>query len=73
LAEVDGDESLAAAMRNAKFDYHAYSAAGRNDMSILLQFRVTQVIAKQRGGVWTDPASVITSSFAKAAWSVCLA
>ncbi len=57
LSEVDGDELLAAAMRNAKFDYDAYSAAGRNDMSILLQFRVTQVIAKQRGGVWTDPVS----------------
>ncbi len=57
LAEVDGDQSLAAAMRTAKVDYDAYSAAGRNDMSILLQFRVTQIIAKQLGGVWTDPAS----------------
>lgn len=57
LAEVDGDELLAELMRCARFDYEAYSAAGRNDLSILLQFRLTQVIARQRGGVWTDPVS----------------
>src|SRR5262249_21651003 len=57
MAEVDGGEALFEAMKRAKLDYGAYSAAGRNDLSLLLQFRLTQVIAKQRGGVWTDPAS----------------
>jgi len=57
LAEVEGDDNFAEAMRSARLDYDAHSAAGRNDLSIVLQFRLTQVIAKQRGGVWTDPAS----------------
>lgn len=55
LAEVNGDESFDDAMRSAKFDYGAYTSAGRNNLSIVLQFRLTQVIAKQRGGIWTDP------------------
>lgn len=57
LAEVDGGADLIEAMREATLDYDATSAAGRNDLTILLQFRVTQVIAKLRGGVWTDPVS----------------
>ncbi len=57
LAELDGDDAFAKTIRTANVDYNAYSAAGRNDLSILLQFRLTQVIAKLRGGVWTDPVS----------------
>jgi len=68
MAEVDGDESFAAVMRSARFDYCAYSAAGRNDLSILLQFRLTQVIAKQRGGVLTDPVSGDYLVVAKGRW-----
>lgn len=68
LAEVEGDDELVEIMRNAKVDYDAYSAAGRNDLSILLQFRLTQVIAKQRGGVWTDPVSGDYLVVAKGRW-----
>jgi len=68
LAEVEGDDHFAEAMRSARFDYDAHSAAGRNDLSILLQFRLTQVIAKQRGGVWTDPVSGDYLVVAKGRW-----
>lgn len=68
LAEVEGDDDFVEAMRNAMVDYDAYSAAGRNDLSILLQFRLTQVIAKQRGGVWTDPVSGDYLVVAKGRW-----
>lgn len=57
LAEVDGDERFVEAMGSARLEYDANSSAGRNDLSILLLFRLTQVIAKQRGGAWTDPVS----------------
>jgi hypothetical protein len=68
MAEVEGDELFTEAMGRARFDYDAYSAAGRNDLSILLQFRLTQVIAKQRGGVWTDPVSGDYLVVAKGRW-----
>lgn len=68
LAEVDGDDAFAELMTGAMVDYDAYSAAGRNDLSILLQFRLTQVIAKQRGGVWTDPVSGDYLVVAKGSW-----
>jgi hypothetical protein len=68
LAEVEGEGDFVEAMRNAMVDYDAYSAAGRNDLSIVLQFRLTQVIAKQRGGVWTDPVSGDYLVVAKGQW-----
>ncbi|MEI7686114.1 MAG: hypothetical protein WCL32_13905 [Planctomycetota bacterium] len=68
LAEVEGGDDFVEVMRNAMVDYDAYSAAGRNDLSILLQFRLTQVIAKQRGGVWTDPVSGDYLVVAKGQW-----
>jgi hypothetical protein len=55
LAEIEGDDAFAEAMASSVTDYCAFSSAGRNDLSILLQFRFTQIIARQRGGVWTDP------------------
>jgi hypothetical protein len=68
LAEVEGDDDFIAAMKSAMVDYDAYSAAGRNDLSILLQFRLTQVIARQRGDVWTDPVSGDYLVVAKGQW-----
>jgi hypothetical protein len=68
LTEVDGDESFADVMERSRFDYDAYSPAGRNELSILMQFRLAQVIAKQRGGVWTDPVSGDYLVVAKGRW-----
>jgi hypothetical protein len=75
LAEVEGEEEFAEAMSRASLDYDAHTASGRNDLSILLQFRLTQVIAKQRGGVWTDPVSGDYLVVSKGRWELlpCLA